>query len=91
MLPTKIDSHNSKTAKSEADLSPGAAAEETEGHPQARTTLNVAGVEKTITKLMIALPKTKLVKSVRRWAITQTCAKVDINALTGLKSATSQS
>jgi hypothetical protein len=50
------------------------------------TTLNVADVEKTITKKMIALAKTKLVTSAKEKAIMPPCAKVAINVQTDLKS-----
>jgi len=57
MPPTKIDSQNSKTAKTEADLNPEAAMGGTRGgRLQVEITLSVADVEKTITKLTIALP-----------------------------------
>lgn len=89
MPPTKIDSHDNKTVKIEADLSPEDAGETEKGLPQ--IILSVADVERTIIKQTIAMPKTRPVKSVRRWAIMQTCAKVDIIVLTGLRSVTNQS
>jgi hypothetical protein len=64
MPPTKIDSHDSKTAKIEVDLSQEAAGETENGPPQ--IILSVADVERTITKQRIAMPKTRPVKSVRR-------------------------